>query len=88
MSLIELPFDLRSVVFFQRFIDSATRLFNFCHGYIDNLLVVSRDKKEHRKHLEQISTFKSTPTVDQWGEKQFAEEEVEYQLKVNKEGIC
>jgi len=26
----------------------------FCHGYIDDVLVASKDEEEHRHHLEEV----------------------------------
>lgn len=49
------PFGLRNAAqTFQRFIDSTLRGLTFCHAYIDDILVCSRDEAEHKKHLEVV----------------------------------
>ena len=37
---------------FQRFIDEVTRGLSFCYVYIDDILIFSRSKAEHRQHLK------------------------------------
>lgn len=39
---------------FQRFMDEVTRDFDFVFAYIDDLLVASKDGKEHIHHLKQV----------------------------------
>nr|VZI43496.1 unnamed protein product [Spirometra erinaceieuropaei] len=49
---IRLPFGLRTVAqTFQRFIDHVLRGLPFVYAYIDDLLVASRNEKEHKEHL-------------------------------------
>lgn len=85
-----MPFGLRNAAqTFQRFVDTVLRGFDFCHGYIDDLLVASKDEEEHRGHLEKIfqrlSEHGLTINV---AKSRFAEEEVEYLgYTVNKEGV-
>lgn len=48
-----MPFGLRNAAqIFQRFIDTVTGGLHFCHGYIDDLLIASKNEEEHEKHLE------------------------------------
>lgn len=50
-----MPFGLRNAAqTFQRFVDAVLRGLNFCHGYLDDLLIASRDVEEHQRHLEQV----------------------------------
>lgn len=50
-----MPFGLRNAAqTFQRFIDTVLRGLKYCHGYIDDILVASKDEDEHRLHLEEI----------------------------------
>ncbi|CAH0384754.1 unnamed protein product [Bemisia tabaci] len=39
---------------FQRFIDEVLQGLDFCFPYLDDILVASKDKKEHKKHLHLI----------------------------------
>ncbi|XP_023314763.1 uncharacterized protein LOC111693661 [Trichogramma pretiosum] len=39
---------------FQRFMDEVTRGLPFCYVYIDDILVYSRSKEEHKQHLRQL----------------------------------
>ncbi|GBN25890.1 Retrovirus-related Pol polyprotein from transposon 17.6 [Araneus ventricosus] len=39
---------------FQRFINEVLYGFDFCFAYVDDILMFSKDKKEHMQHLEQI----------------------------------
>ena len=41
---------------FQRFIDEVTRGLHFCYGYLDDILVYSRNREEHKSHLHQLFT--------------------------------
>ena len=54
--LFEFPamsFGLRNAAqTFQRFIDEVLRGLDFVYGYIDDLLIASRNTKEHREHLQ------------------------------------
>jgi len=48
-----MPFGLRNAAqSFQRFINTVLRGLKFCHEYIDDVLVASKDEKEHQHHLE------------------------------------
>ena len=52
---IVMPFRLSNAAqTFQRFIDIVLRGLDFCYAYLDDILVVSQDGKEHREHLEQL----------------------------------
>ncbi|KRY05851.1 Transposon Ty3-I Gag-Pol polyprotein, partial [Trichinella britovi] len=47
-----MPFGLRNAAqTFQRFMDEVTRGLRFCFVYLDDVLVASRSKQEHEKHL-------------------------------------
>ncbi|BHF81061.1 hypothetical protein SprV_0702419000 [Sparganum proliferum] len=49
---IRMPFGLRNAAqTFQRFIDRVLRGLPFVYAYIDDLLVASRNAKEHKEHL-------------------------------------
>ncbi|KRY23942.1 Transposon Tf2-6 polyprotein [Trichinella patagoniensis] len=49
---VRMPFGLRNAAqTFQRFIDEMTRGLRFCFVYLDDVLVASRSKEEHEKHL-------------------------------------
>ncbi|KRY80520.1 Retrovirus-related Pol polyprotein from transposon 17.6, partial [Trichinella pseudospiralis] len=49
---VRMPFGLRNAAqTFQRFIDKVTRGLRFCFVYLDDVLVASRSKEEHEKHL-------------------------------------
>lgn len=56
--LFEFPFmsfGLRNAAqSFQRFLDEVLRGLDFCHSYIDDILVYSRTREEHLEHLEQL----------------------------------
>lgn len=41
---------------FQRFIDEVIRGLHFCYGYLDDILVYSRNRQEHECHLRQLFT--------------------------------
>lgn len=50
-----MTFGLRNAAqTFQRFIDEALKDFDFCYGYIDDILVYSSSETQHRQHLSQI----------------------------------
>jgi len=50
-----MPFGLRNATqTFQRFVDAILRGLNFYHGYIDDILIASKNEEEHRRHLEKI----------------------------------
>lgn len=85
-----MPFGLRNAAqTFQRFVDAVLRGLKFCHGYLDDLLVASKDEEEHRTHLEQIfQRLRKYGLSINVAKSRFAEEEVEYLgYTVNKEGI-
>lgn len=49
---LRMPFGLRNAgQTFQRFMDGAIRGLNFCHAYLDDLLVASSTPEEHVNHL-------------------------------------
>lgn len=56
--LFEFPFmtfGLRNAAqTFQRFMDEVLRGLDFCYGYIDDILVSSRNNAEHQQHLIQL----------------------------------
>ena len=50
-----MPFGLRnSAQSFQRFMDNILRGLDFCYGYIDDLLIASRNRAEHLQHLRLV----------------------------------
>lgn len=52
-----MPFGLRNAAqTFQRFIDTVLRGLDFCYAYLDDILVASKDKIEHKEHVKQLST--------------------------------
>ena len=52
-----MPFGMKnSAQTFQRFIDEVLRDLDFVYGYIDDLLVFSRDSKQHKQHLRMLFT--------------------------------
>ena len=52
---VQMPFDLRnSAQSFQRFMDNILRGLDFCYGYIDDLLIASRNRAEHLQHLRLV----------------------------------
>lgn len=56
--LFEFPFmtfGLRNAAqTFQRFMDEVTRDFDFVFPYVDDLLIASKDEKEHMQHLKLV----------------------------------
>jgi len=52
-----MPFGLRNAAqTFQRFIDEILQDLPFCYVYIDDILIASRDEKEHQDYLRQLFT--------------------------------
>ncbi|KRX25652.1 Retrovirus-related Pol polyprotein from transposon opus [Trichinella nelsoni] len=52
---VRMPFGLRNAAqTFQRFMDEVTRGLPFCFVYLDDVLVASRRKEEHEKHLANL----------------------------------
>ena len=50
-----MPFGLRNVAqTFQRFIDQVLRGHDFCHVYIDDVLIASRTTEEHKVHIHLV----------------------------------
>lgn len=50
-----MTFGLRNAAqTFQRLIDTAFRGLNFCHPYIDDILIASPDYQTHEKHLKAV----------------------------------
>ncbi|CAL1683860.1 unnamed protein product [Lasius platythorax] len=85
-----MPFGLRNAAqTFQRFIDTVLRGLKFCHGYVDDLLVASKDDQEHQQHLEEVfKRLKKHGLSINVAKSKFAENEVEYLgYKVTKDGI-
>lgn len=85
-----MPFGLRNAArTFQRFLDTVLRGLQFCHGYIDDVLVASKDEDEHRKHLEEIfQRFKNYGLLINTTKSRFGETSIEYLgYMVDKEGI-
>lgn len=39
---------------FQRFMDAVLRGLNFCHDYIDDIFVASKNEEEHQRYLKQV----------------------------------
>lgn len=86
-----MPFGLRNAAqSFQRFIDTVLRGLKFCHVYIDDLLVASKDEEEHRQHLEEIfKRLKKYGLSINVAKCRFAEKDIKYLgYRVTKEGIC
>lgn len=56
--LFEFPymsFGLRNAAqTFQRFLDEVLRGLDFCHSYIDDILISSKNHSSHLEHLEQV----------------------------------
>lgn len=52
---LRMPFGLRnSGQTFQRFIDGVLHGLDFCHAYLDDLLIASRSPEEHEEHLRTV----------------------------------
>jgi len=52
-----MPFGLRNAAqTFQRFIDEVLRGLTYSYAYIDDILIASKDEKEHQEHLRQLFT--------------------------------
>ena len=86
-----LPFGLRNAPStFQRFIDGALRDLDFVFAYQDDILVASKDDKEHSLHLhrlfEQLSNFGLKINVDK---SVFFRQQVKFLgHNVTADGIC
>ena len=51
------PFGLaQAPAYFQKLINNVLKGCNFAMGYLDNIIIYSRPKKEHLEHLEEIFT--------------------------------
>ena len=49
------PFGLaQAPTYFQKLINDVLRGYNFAMGYLDNIIIYSRNDKEHLEHLEEI----------------------------------
>jgi len=85
-----MPFGLQIVAqSFPRFIDTVLRGLKFCHGYIDDVLVASKDEEEHQHYLEEVFIrLKKYGLSINVAKSIFAEHEVEYLgYKVTKDRI-
>jgi len=85
-----MPFGLRNAAqSFQRFIDTVLRGLKFCHGYIDDVLIASKDEEKRQHHLEEVfKRLKKYCLFINAAKSVFAEHEVEYLgYKVTKNGI-
>lgn len=85
-----MPFGLRNATqTFQRFIDTALRGLKYCHAYIDDVLLTSRNEEEHKQHLEEIfKRMKKYGLSINVAKSKFAEEDIEYLgYRVTKDGI-
>ncbi|RLU20853.1 hypothetical protein DMN91_007467 [Ooceraea biroi] len=85
-----MPFGLRNAAqTFQRFIDTVLRGLEFCHGYIDDLLIASKTEEEHRAHLEEVfKRLKKYRLFINVAKSQFGVRRIEYLgYVVDKEGI-
>jgi hypothetical protein len=50
-----MPFGLRNAAqTFQRFMDQVLRGLTFCYAYIDDILIASTSREEHKTHLRQL----------------------------------
>lgn len=50
-----MPFGLRNAAqTFQRFINEVLHDLDFCYAYIDDILIASTSKEEHKNHLHQL----------------------------------
>lgn len=50
-----MPFGLRNAAqTFQRYLDTALRGINHCHGYIDDIIIASQDEIQHQAQLKQV----------------------------------
>lgn len=75
-----MPFDLRNATqTFQRFINTVLQELRYCHGYIDDVLVASRNEDEYRAHLEKIfQRFRKYGLSINITKSKFGEKEVDY----------
>ena len=49
------PFGLaRAPAYFQKLINDVLKGCNFAMGYLDDIIIYSRNNKEHLEHLEEI----------------------------------
>ncbi len=52
---LRMPFRLRNATqTFQRFIDCVLRGLDFCCAYVDDILIASKNKEEHLRHLDEV----------------------------------
>ena len=52
---LKMPFGLRNAAqTFQRFIDSVLHGLRFCYTYIDDVLIASNSREEHKQHLQEV----------------------------------
>ena len=52
---LRMPFRLRNAAqTFQRFIDQVLQGLTFCYAYIDDIIIASTSREEHKTHLRQL----------------------------------
>lgn len=75
---------------FQRFIDTVLRGLEYCHDYIDDVLVASKNEDEHHVHLEELfQRFRKYELSINTTKSHFGEKSVDYLgYTVNQHGIC
>ncbi|KRZ60247.1 Retrovirus-related Pol polyprotein from transposon opus [Trichinella nativa] len=67
---VRMPFGLRNAAqTFQRFMDEVTRGLRFCFFYLDDVLVASRSKEEHEKHLANLFRRSAAKASSRWQKK-------------------
>jgi len=85
-----MPFGLRNAAqTFQRLIDTALRGLNFCHPYIDGILIASTDHQTHEKHLRLIlDRLRNFGLSINFSKCIFGVEEIDYLgYRINQHGI-
>ena len=52
---IKMPFGLRNAAqTFQRLMDNIMQEFDFIFVYLDDILMASKNEKQHRRHIRQV----------------------------------
>lgn len=85
-----MTFGLRNAAqTFQRLIDTALRGLNFCHPYIDDILIASPDHQTHEVHLKAVfDRLRKYGLSINFSKCVFGVEEIDYLgYKINKHGI-